>query len=104
MSIFSVQATAVEPELLWSTVGLFSLWGGIVRYLISHQKRKKQWSWQQILIQLVISGFTGFLGGFYCYEQNYGPFMIIAISGLSSWLGSSLLSWLWQNLVGKQGS
>jgi uncharacterized membrane protein YeaQ/YmgE (transglycosylase-associated protein family) len=102
-------STLTRPEtdgasaFLWGAVGLFSLWGGVVRYLMDKRSTDSQWSWRDIVTQIVISGFTGFLGGFYGYEQHYGELMTLAIAGVSGSLGGSLLSRLWQRFLHSKG-
>ncbi|CAI1221181.1 phage holin family protein [Serratia quinivorans] len=88
---------------LWLIVGVFSAWGGVVRYLMDSQTSGKHWSWSGVLSQVVISGFTGFLGGFYGYEQNYSQLMTLALAGISGSLGSELLRWLWQRVFQIRG-
>ncbi|QHM72434.1 phage holin family protein [Mixta intestinalis] len=84
----------------WMVVGFFSAWSGVVRYLMDHPTGK--WSCAGMISQVVISGFTGFLGGFYAYEYNYSGVMTIAMAGVSGTFGGSLLRWLWLRFI-RQG-
>ncbi|ECF7068456.1 holin [Salmonella enterica subsp. enterica] len=83
----------------WGIVGLFSAWGGIVRYLIDHPSGK--FACKEMFCQVAISGFTGLLGGFYAYEHNYSSVMILATSGVSGSFGGNLLKWVWQRIFHK---
>ncbi|WP_425348222.1 phage holin family protein [Yokenella regensburgei] len=52
-----------------------------------------------IFEQIVISCFTGFIGGLYGYENNKSIYIILIIVGVSSTLGSSLIRWLWSQII-----
>ncbi|CAI1527534.1 phage holin family protein [Serratia plymuthica] len=80
----------------WLIVGGFSAWGGIVRYLMENKASGKEFSWHEVFKQVVISGFTGFLGGVYGYEEGYSEFMTMVFSGLGGILGGRLLDLLWK--------
>ena len=88
---------------LWGTVGLFSFWGGVVRYLVDRRNGRRKGSWREGISQIVISGFTGFLGGFYGYEQYHSEFMTLVIACVSSSLGGNLLSQVWQRFIHNKG-
>lgn len=82
--------------LTWIIVGFFAAWG-CVRYLMDTEHKKM--TFIGLLSQIMISVFTGFLGGFYAYENNYSNVMLIAFSGICSTLGNSLLRWVWQRFL-----
>lgn len=103
MSNISMASSDTNQYLLWAGVGLFSIWGGGVRYLTDWQIKKGKCSWRDAVTQIVISGFTGFLGGGYGYEQHYSEFMILAIAGVSGSLGGNLLNKLWQRFLHNKG-
>ena len=67
-----------------------------MRYLIDHKTSGHRVSWTGILTQIVISGFTGFIGGLYGHEEGYSPFMTLIFAGLGGFVGGKLLEWLWQ--------
>lgn len=90
-------------SLPWLAVGFFSAWGGLVRYLMDIRHSGTKWCWAAVISQMTISSFTGFLGGFYIYEQNGSNFMALFAAGLSSTLGGTLLRWLWKRFL-KAGS
>ncbi|MCD4562236.1 phage holin family protein [Lelliottia nimipressuralis] len=83
-------------SISWVIVGFFSAWGGLVRYLMDIRPGKQRWRWMAVLSQVVISCFTGFIGGLYSYEMNSSPTMTLVIAGVCSTLGSTLLRRLWQ--------
>ncbi|HDX4048031.1 TPA: phage holin family protein [Enterobacter soli] len=83
-------------SISWIIVGFFSAWGGLVRYLIDIRPKKQRWCWMTALSQIIISCFTGFLGGLYSFEMKNTPTMTLIIAGICSTLGSSLLYRVWQ--------
>jgi fluoride ion exporter CrcB/FEX len=82
----------------WLVIGFFSAWGGLVRYLMDIRPAGQQWCWMAAISQVIISCFTGFLGGLYSYEQHNSVLMALVIAGICSTLGSSLLHWLWRRI------
>lgn len=83
----------------WLAVGFFSAWGGLVRYLMDISPAGAKWCWMAAISQIVISSFTGFLGGFYGHEQHNSTLMTLVIAGISSTLGGTLLRWVWRYLL-----
>lgn len=83
----------------WLIVGFFSAWGGLVRYLMDIRPAGQRWCWMAAISQVIISCFTGFLGGFYSYEQHNSVLMTLVIAGICSTLGCSLLRWLWRHIL-----
>lgn len=95
-----VEMIGQSPESVsWVMVGFFSAWGGLVRYLMDSQGYKKKQRWLAAISQIVISSFTGFLGGLYGFEHGVSPLMTLIIAGICSTLGSTLLHWLWQRML-----
>lgn len=84
-----------DKAFSWLIIGIFSAWGGIVRYLMDHKVSGRKFSWYEIITQVVVSGFTGFLGGVYGYETGYSELMTLVFSGLGGVLGGHLLDLLW---------
>lgn len=74
-------------------------WGGIVRYLMENKAAGKNLSGHGIFSQVVISGFTGFLAGVYCYEQGYSELKTMVFSGLGGAFGGRLLDFLWRRFA-----
>lgn len=91
-----------NQALTWLIVGGFSAWGGVVRYLMDRQGRRYNWSWMGVISQIVISSFTGVLGGLLSLENGGSDYMTFAISGLFGTLGSTALSYLWHRFMGKK--
>lgn len=69
----------------------FFCMGGVVRYLMDNQGRKRKHKWAEAISQIIIPGFTGFLGGLYSFEHGNSPLMTLITAGLSSTLGSTML-------------
>lgn len=103
LNVFN-QTSGNEHIFLWVGVGIFSLWGGMVRYLMDWSHTKQRCSWSDIATQIVISGFTGFLGGIYCYEQHYSELMTLVVAGISAASGGNLLNMLWKRFLHKRES
>ncbi|PTT46377.1 phage holin family protein [Aeromonas sp. HMWF016] len=91
-------------SISWIIVGFFSAWGGLVRYLMDIKPGGRRWRWMAALSQIVISCFTGFLGGLYSFEMNQSTIMTLLISGLCSTLGGTLLYHIWQRVWPKLDS
>ncbi len=85
--------------LFWVMAFLFSLWGGVVRYLMDRNSVNFRISKFALMKQVSISIFTGFLGGLYSYEYEYSIYMAMITVGLSSTLGSHLLRLLWSRFI-----
>jgi len=101
MMIFTLLKPLFDSDRVfsWLIVGVFSAWGGIVRYLMENKASGKKCSCHEVFNQVVISGFTGFLAGIYGYEQGYSEFMTMVFSGLGGALGSRLLDLLWKRFA-----
>lgn len=84
---------SLDKESITVSLIVISLVGGTVNYCIelTAQRLPKQ----GVLLffsQVLVSGFTGFLGGLLCIEYALTPVMTLFISGLSGTVGSSLLN------------
>ncbi len=86
----------------WIIIGVFSAWGGLVRYLIDMHESVHKWSWMGVASQIVISSFTGLLGGLLSFENGASHYMTYAVSGLFGTMGSTALSYIWQRLFRSQ--
>ena len=102
-SLTEMVRTSPEP-VSWIMVGVFSVWGGLVRYLMDSKGRKKKHQWMEAISQVIISGFTGFLGGLYSFEYGNSPLMTLILAGICSTLGSTLLHWLWRRMLPEEGN
>lgn len=86
-------------DITWIIIGGLAILGGLVRYIIDSQQRGNQWCWIGASSQIVVSGFTGLLGGLLSIEINSEPYFTYAIAGLSGTLGSTALSYFWQRFL-----
>ncbi|AZG99966.1 phage holin family protein [Proteus mirabilis] len=93
-----------SDALAWMIIGGFSAWGGIVRYLMEIRQKQIKWSWFGIISQVVISVFTGLLGGLLSFEHGASRYMSYMIAGLFGSMGSTTLIWLWQRILGISNS
>ena len=83
----------------WLIVIIFSVWGGFVRYLMDNASKNAKIPMMAVFKQIVISGFTGLIGGLYSYENKQSVYIVLITVGVSSTLGSTLLRWLWSRFV-----
>ncbi|ECR0980035.1 holin [Salmonella enterica subsp. enterica serovar Montevideo] len=90
----------LEASLLtWAFIGFFSAWGGVVGYLINMQEKNEKLNFVNIITQVVISTFTGILGGFVSFEYGTSSHMTFVISGIFSTMGASSIKLLWSRFV-----
>lgn len=83
----------------WVFALLFSLWGGFVRYLMDRKTVNSRFSKAAVIKQVIISVFTGYLGGLYSFEYKQSIYLALITVGLSSTLGSTLLRLFWARFI-----
>lgn len=88
----------------WLAVLALACWGGVVRYLTDVKQNKATWSGINVLAQIVVSGFTGVMGGLLSVESGLSFYMILTTSGLSGVMGSVALTWFWERLTGRKNA
>ncbi len=91
-----------ETGIMWVVILTIACWGGIVRYIIDTKKRQGIWRWTELLAQIVVSGFTGVIGGLLAHESGASQYMMYAISGVFGSMGSIALSYMWERLTGRK--
>ncbi|QOV71213.1 phage holin family protein [Citrobacter sp. BDA59-3] len=84
----------------WIILLVIAGWGGLVRYLIDIRQNKAAWSWVNALAQMVVSGFTGVIGGLISIESGLSIYMILATAGISGSMGSVALTYFWERFTG----
>ncbi len=93
-----------EPNSLglvqWLLLLLISIWGGVVRYIIDIKTKNRPWNWLSALMQILISGFTGLLGGLLSIDLNQSLYLTLFTTGVCGAMGSIVLSYFWQRLIG----
>ncbi|WP_429617080.1 phage holin family protein [Serratia sp. 2723] len=72
-------------------IGLVSTWGGVVRYIMDVKNDKAEWRWVGVVFQIIVSGFTGILGGLLSFEIGSSIYMTCAIAGLFGAMGSGAI-------------
>ncbi|MER2371651.1 MULTISPECIES: phage holin family protein [Photorhabdus] len=85
-----------EESISWIVIGFFAAWGGVVKYLMDRQKADRKWNWVSVINQIVISSFTGLLGGLLSLDSGASHYMTLIIAGLFGAMGSRVLENLWQ--------
>lgn len=99
----SLKSPAETQIITWIIIGIFSAWGGLVRYLMDRQGTRSKWSWMGVISQITISSFTGLLGGLLSFESGASHYMTFLFSGLFGTMGSTALSYLWHRLSNSSG-
>ena len=84
----------------WLVLLIIAGWGGLVRYLINVKQSKATWSWINALAQIVVSGFTGVIGGLISIESGFSIYMILATAGLVVRWVRMQLTYFWERLTG----
>ncbi|MCC8367988.1 MULTISPECIES: phage holin family protein [Xenorhabdus] len=84
----------------WLILLLLSAWGGIVRYIIDIKTSNARWSWLGAFAQVIVSGFTGLIGGFISLEAGLSLYMTFASAGMCGAMGSIALTYFWNRLTG----
>lgn len=84
----------------WLFLLFLAIWGGFVRYLIQVKNNQADLGWLNGLGQIIVSGFTGLLGGFLSLEIGLSHYMTFFAAGMSGAMGSVALSYFWQRLSG----
>ncbi|WGL96664.1 phage holin family protein [Arsenophonus nasoniae] len=87
----------------WLILLLLSAWGGFVRYLIQVKNNEAELGWLNGLGQIIVSGFTGLLGGFLSLEIGLSTYMTFFAAGVCGAMGSVALSYFWQRFTGPVG-
>ncbi len=93
-----------ETGIMWVVILTIACWGGIVRYIIDTKKRQAIWRWTELLAQMIVSGFTGVMGGLLASGANISTYEIFAISGIFGSMGSLGLSYMWERLTGDKSN
>ena len=86
--------------LSWAIVAGIACWGGLVRYVIDLKQSKATWSWVNAILQVVVSGFTGIIGGLVSVESSLSLHMVFAVAGISGSMGSIALTFFWERITG----
>lgn len=93
-----------DPEnyglVAWVCIAAISIWGGVVRYILDMQQNKTAWNWAAATAQVIVSGFTGVLGGLICIQSGASIYITLAGSGMSGAMGSIALMYFWQRFSG----
>lgn len=85
---------------LWVVFILIAGWGGVVRYLMDIKSNKTTWSWAAALAQIIVSSFTGLIGGILSMETGLSVNMAFVGAGLSGAMGSVALTYFWERIFG----
>ncbi|PCP41574.1 holin, partial [Klebsiella pneumoniae] len=69
--------------ITWLALLIIAGWGGLVRFLMDVKQGKAKWSWINAFAQIVVSAFTGVIGGLISIEGGLSIYMILATAGIS---------------------
>lgn len=84
----------------WCIVGAIACWGGLVKYLVDIKRNKMAWSFGAAISQMVVSAFTGVIGGMVMHEAGSSIIMICATAGVSGTMGYVALVYFWERITG----
>lgn len=90
----NLKESVLNNLLLWLCIGGISIWGGIVKHIIDNRSRKMKNNSRRILNQVIISCFTGMLGGLCVYETGGSESMMFLAAGISSATGNNILIYI----------
>ncbi|EOY3724378.1 phage holin family protein [Klebsiella michiganensis] len=85
-------------ELIYCLV--FSLWGGVVRYLLDVKHGKTKRSFYNAISQMVISSFIGLLIGILSSGAGNLLHITIFTSGIAGAMGVVAVNYYWSRLTG----
>lgn len=71
-----------------------AIWGGTVRYLTQIRKDGKAFKFAELMIEWYVSGFSGVLSGYLCYELEVSWATTCFVVGISGHMGGRALSLL----------
>ncbi|CAH3932275.1 drug/metabolite transporter (DMT) superfamily permease [Klebsiella pneumoniae] len=86
--------------ITWLALLIIAGWGGLVRFLMDVKQGKAKWSWINAFAQIVVSAFTGVIGGLISIEGGLSIYMILATAGISGAMGSVALAYFWERITG----
>lgn len=86
-----IKAPEDTQLITWTIIGLLSAWGGVVRYIMDAKNDKDEWRWIGVFIQIIVSGFTGVLGGLLSFEVGSSIYMTCAVAGAFGAMGSGTI-------------
>lgn len=89
--------------ITWMIIGLVSAWGGVVRYIMDVKNGKVEWRWFGIFFQVIVSAFTGVLGGLLSFEMGSSIYMACAIAGLFGAMGSGAIDLIANRILVRNG-
>ena len=86
--------------ITWLALLIIAGWGGLVRFLMDVKQGKAKWSWINAFAQIVVSAFTGVIGGLISIEGGLSVYMILATAGISGAMGSVALTYFCERING----
>jgi len=89
--------------ITWTIIGLVSAWGGLVRYIMDVKNDKAEWRWVGVFFQIVVSGFTGVLGGLLSFEVGSSIYMTCAVAGSFGAMGSGAIDLIANRIFFRNG-
>lgn len=85
--------------LLCGGLLLMAMWSGVVAYILRLQQEHIKPSCLRMLAQVVLSCFTGFIGGLIALDEKLSVPLIFCVAGLAGASGTALLHILQQKLM-----
>ncbi|KLN96189.1 MULTISPECIES: phage holin family protein [Morganellaceae] len=84
----------------WGVIFAISLYGGLARYIIENKRNGYRWSWLGAVMQMMVSGFSGIMGGVLSVELNASFYYTVFAAGMCGAMGSLALDFFWAKYSG----
>lgn len=84
----------------WGVIFAISLYGGLARYIIDNKRNGYRWSWLGAIMQMMVSGFSGLMGGLISVELNASFYYTVFAAGMCGAMGSFALDFFWSKFSG----
>ena len=68
-------------------VVIIAMWGGIVSYLTNIKTKHKKFSWRELVFDVVVSSFAGFLTYLVCVWASYDGPLTVALVAIAGHMG-----------------
>lgn len=89
-----------SEKIEWFYILILAGWGGIVRYILDVREGVISKNLCTCLTQIIISTFVGVVAGLLAQRLNATAYTTLAITGITSAMGATALSYFWLRLTG----
>lgn len=86
--IIQVYRNDIIAIIEYFPVLIFSIWGGIISYILDKERSKQA---KSVIKHIIIASFTGSVVAFICFEAELTYSRIIIVASISSTIGLQLI-------------